>query len=515
MDNNDRKEGLPDFKNDKALLRAIIDSAPEGIVVADSKGNVVMTNKAADELYTHPVSGQRRSEGITDFKVVDSSGEPYSPEDLPLKRSALKGEASANIEFTLVWPNDKRRELLMNTAPIRDADGVILGAVGVFQDITLRKQSADDVRESRQQVIDILNSISDAFFALDNSWRFTYLNKKAEKLLRKKKENLLFRNIWDEFPEGVDSTFSKEYERAKLENVPVSFEEYYPPLEIWLKVDAYPYKNGLSVFFSDITEQRRIAQELRENQQLLQGIIDNASSVIFVKDAQGRFVLVNHQFEKIFDISKEELIGKTDFELFEHAVAEEFTAHDREIFENGRLLEFEETAPQKDGVHTYITIKFPLRDVNGDIYALCGIATDITNRKQAEEALRESENRFRATFELAAVGIAHVDLDGRFIRLNETYCNIVGYPRVELTRLSFQDITHPDDLEDDLRQARELLEGAINTYSMEKRYIKKDGSIVWVSLSASLVRSENGEPRYYIAVVEDISERKPTEKSTD
>ncbi|HCG98624.1 MAG: hypothetical protein A2074_01875 [Candidatus Aquicultor primus] len=515
MNSNKREEEFVDFENDIAMLRAIIDSAPEGMVVADSRGDVVLTNRVADELHTHPVSGQKAARDLFGLKVVDSSNEPYSPEDLPLKRSALKGEASANIELALVWADGARRELLMNTAPIKDADGINIGAVGIFQDITRRKQRADDVRESRKQVIDILNSITDAFFALDNCWRFTYLNKRAEKLLRRKRENLLFRNIWDEFPEARDSIFYREYERAKKENIPVSFEEYYQPLEIWVKVDAYPYKNGLSVFFSDISEQKRITQELQEHQQLLQGIIYSTSSIIFVKDIKGRFVLVNHQFERVFNIDKEKLLGKTDFELFKHDVAEKFTAHDREIFENGQLLEFEETAPLEDGVHTYITLKFPLRNVDGDIYALCGIATDITNRKRAEQELKESEERFRATFELAAVGIAHVDLNGRFIRLNTIYCDIVGYSKDELSQLSFEDITHPDDLENDLRQARALLEGKISTYSMEKRYIKKDGSIVWVNLSASMVRDEAGKPLYYIAVVEDISERKRAKELSD
>ncbi|MBS3909631.1 MAG: PAS domain S-box protein [Actinobacteria bacterium] len=510
MDNNDRKKGFADFESDIAMLRAIIDSAPEGIVVADSKGDVVLTNGAADELYSHPVSRRSAFKGLTSLTVVDSDDKPYNPENLPLRRSALKGETLTSIELTLVWPDGERRDLLMNTAPIRAEDGAILGAVGIFQDITLRKQSAEDVRESRKQVIDILNSISDAFYALDNSWRFTYLNQRAEKLLRRRKEELLFRNIWTEFPEEVDSTFSREYKRAKLENMPVSFEAYYPRLEIWLKVDAYPYKNGLSVFFSDITEQKRIAQELRENQQLLHGIIYSTSSIIFVKDTQGRFVLVNHEFEKVFKVGKEELLGKTDFDLFEPDIAERFAANDREIFETGQLQEFEETALHDDGVHTYLTVKFPLRDVNGDVYALCGIATDITNRKRVEEELKESEERFRTTFELAAVGIAHVDLEGRFIRLNKIYCDIVGYPKEELTNLRFQDITHPDDLENDLRQLRALRAGEIETYSMEKRYIKKDGSIAWVNLSASVVRNDDGEPRYYIAVVEDISERKLT-----
>src|ERR671932_1553188 len=140
-------------------------------------------------------------------------------------------------------------------------------------------------------------------------------------------------------------------------------------------------------------------------------------------------------------------------------------------------------------------------------------AEERRERKRVEEALRESEERFRATFEQAAVGIAHVGVDGRWLRVNQRLCEIVGYTQDELLEKTFQDITHPEDLDADLQQAGRLLAGEIATYSMEKRYTKKEGSIVWINLTSSLVREPSGEPSYYTVMIEDISERKRTEKA--
>src|SRR5918992_2508518 len=150
---------------------------------------------------------------------------------------------------------------------------------------------------------------------------------------------------------------------------------------------------------------------------------------------------------------------------------------------------------------------------NGSLMRAWGTQRDITERKQAEEELRESEERFRRTFEQAAVGIAHVATDGHWLRVNRRLCDIVGYEKEELLGLTFQDITHPDDLETDLEGARRLLAGEIETYSREKRYFRKDGSIVWIYLTVSLMRSPLGEPRYFISVTEDITERKRIEEA--
>ncbi len=141
-------------------------------------------------------------------------------------------------------------------------------------------------------------------------------------------------------------------------------------------------------------------------------------------------------------------------------------------------------------------------------------ALAFTNAKLQRQALnaRESEERFRATFEQAAVGIAHVGVDGRFVRVNECLCTKLGYSREELLMKTFKEITHPDHLEADMKDAERLFSGQVENFSREKRYIRKNGSPVWVTLTAALVRDSNGQPKYSISVIEDISARKRVEE---
>jgi PAS domain S-box-containing protein len=131
---------------------------------------------------------------------------------------------------------------------------------------------------------------------------------------------------------------------------------------------------------------------------------------------------------------------------------------------------------------------------------------------QRTSQLMESESRFRATFEQAAVGVAHVSLEGKFLRLNRKFCDIVGYSEDEMHDLTFQDITHPDDSEKDLLHARQLLDGGRESYSAEKRYCRKDSSVVWVNLTVSMVFDKGGAPQYFVSVMKDISDRKQAEE---
>ncbi|PSF39479.1 PAS domain-containing sensor histidine kinase [Aphanothece hegewaldii CCALA 016] len=155
-----------------------------------------------------------------------------------------------------------------------------------------------------------------------------------------------------------------------------------------------------------------------------------------------------------------------------------------------------------------------LFDAKGNTVRMVGTLNDITEKKLADEALKEGEERFRATFEQAAVGIAHVGLTGQWLRVNQKICDIVGYTREELLGMTFQDVTYPEDLETDLNYANQLLAGRISNYSMEKRYIRKDGSLIWVNLTVSFIYDTNfkAQPKCFISVIEDINQRKQAEE---
>ncbi|HET8695689.1 MAG TPA: PAS domain S-box protein [Aquabacterium sp.] len=153
----------------------------------------------------------------------------------------------------------------------------------------------------------------------------------------------------------------------------------------------------------------------------------------------------------------------------------------------------------------------PIRDAIGSITHYVAVMDDITERKSSEQEIALSEQRFRATFEQSAFGMAHVAPDGHWIRVNQKLCNILRYSHQELMQLVVQDLTHPDDVHSDMALMNQLVAGEVDHYSMEKRYIRKHGEPIWVKLTVSLVRMPQGQPNYFISVVEDIDARKRAE----
>ena len=252
---------------------------------------------------------------------------------------------------------------------------------------------------------------------------------------------------------------------------------------------------------------------------LLDRAVAASSNGIVITDPKmpdNPIIYVNPAFEEISGYTAEEVRGRNC--RFLQGGYHEQPALDelREALTEERECRVVLRNHRKDGTpfwnELYVS---PVHDEDGLLTNFVGVQNDITERRRIEEVLRESEERFRATFEHAAVGAAHVGIDGRWLRVNRRLSEIVGYEREELLERTFQDITHPDDLEEDLQQMRLMLEGELQTYTMEKRYLRKGGPEVWVNLTVSLVRDASGEPAYFIAVVEDISERKKTEQERD
>jgi PAS domain S-box-containing protein len=252
---------------------------------------------------------------------------------------------------------------------------------------------------------------------------------------------------------------------------------------------------------------------------LLDRAVAASSNGIVITDPKlpdNPIIYVNPAFEEISGYTAEEVRGRNC--RFLQGGYHEQPALDelREALTEERECRVVLRNYRKDGTpfwnELYVS---PVHDEDGLLTNFVGVQNDITERRRIEEVLRESEERFRATFEHAAVGAAHVGIDGRWLRVNRRLSEIVGYEREELLERTFQDITHPEDLEEDLEQMRLMLEGELQTYTIEKRYLRKGGPEVWVNLTVSLVRDASGEPVYFIVVVEDISERKKTEQERD
>lgn len=255
---------------------------------------------------------------------------------------------------------------------------------------------------------------------------------------------------------------------------------------------------------------------LREREQMLNGVVDNSSTLIYVKHLDGRYLLYNQRFTDAFNLDargeaegksgREVLLGRDDTWL-DPELAPTWRANDVLATQGPQLIEEWSDHPSR-GRLTYDSIKFPLTDGEGCLYATCGISLDVTDRLRVTQELRDAEERFRGAFENAPIGMGLADLDGRWSRVNQAFCDFTGYTREELLTKTLKDITHPDEHESDEHDQLGLETGATSGYQREKRYLHADGRTIWGLVSVSLVRDSDGEPLHLIGQVQDVTVRK-------
>ena len=207
-------------------------------------------------------------------------------------------------------------------------------------------------------------------------------------------------------------------------------------------------------------------------------VIELAPDAFFQADLDGRFTDVNQAACRLLGYERDELIGKTVFDIIPAEDADRLRAVRADLLVPGRVNTAEWTQTRKDG--TFVPVEVSSNILPDGRWQ--AFVRDVSERKRVEQALHESEERFRLTIDEAPIGMALVALDGRFVRVNRALCEIVGYTSAELTGLTFQAITHPDDLDADLALAGQLARGEIPRYQLGKRYIRKDGTIVDIQL---------------------------------
>jgi hypothetical protein len=393
--------------------------------------------------------------------------------------------------------------------------------VAVHTDITERKRAEEALRESEERLKAVLDNSPAVVQVKDLFGRYLLVNRRWEDLLQRPANEVAGKTPYDFFPKQTAEALLAGDRKVLEAGSPLEFEEVLPlgnENRIYA-ASKFPLRDANGVAYAvcgisfDITERRRAQQALKETQERLEAIMNNTTAVIYVKDLDGRYLLINHSFETLFHLRREEVLGKTDLDIFPTEQAESFRANDRRVLEQRLPVQFEEIALQDDGPHTYVSNKFPLFDATGVPYAVCGISTDITQRKRAEEAVREAEEKYRSIFENVVDGIYQTTPEGRFLTANPALARMLGYATPEELIATVTDVERQLYVEPARRaELKRLLEerGVVQGFEVEMRC--KNGSRIWVSLSVRIVRRHNGTSDRYEGIAEDITERKRAEE---
>ena len=425
--------------------------------------------------------------------------------------------------------------------PLTDADGHTLGSfcaiehaprqwseieIEILTELAHNVMTELDLRAANralaareQETRAIIESAHDAFIATDAGYRIVEWNPAAERLFGWSAAEAIGRPACETLLPALapDCALARHLGGApELPAIPVETTARHRDgriLQVEVSVARADTQRGprFNALVRDVAE-RRAAQLEREQ---LARVVESTPDAVITVDLDGTVTSWNAGAERLYGYTAKDMIGSVP-------VAPDAT---EQVVPGGerlmpRLLAGEHVTVRalprrhRDGSRIYVDLSAaPLRDGDGQVVGATSIARDVTEQHRLELDLEESEARFRETFDEAPIGIALVGPNGRWLEVNRALCEIVGYSEAELLELTFQDLTHPDDLDADLERLRQVLAGEIPTYQMEKRYFHKDGHAIWVKLSVALVRDERGTPLHFVSHIEDITRAKAAESA--
>jgi PAS domain S-box-containing protein len=412
-----------------------------------------------------------------------------------------------------LWIHDELRLL-------RDESGKPVETIGSWIDVTERREAEAALRDSEERFRTLVGSIDDIVFTLDRHQRHTGVFGRWIERFGIEREVFIGKTASE--IHGVDATHIDEEAIARAlkgEQVVYEWSMANHQSEFHFQTSLSPIRDqtgavtGLVGVGRDVTARKQADEALRASEERYRDLVENARDIIYTHDLKGNYTSVNKAVEQTTGYTREEVLTLN----FEQTVAPE-------CLETARQMIVAKLAGQKETVYDLeiiakdgrrITVEVNTRLVlqDGVPIGIQGIARDVTERKRAEEALRRSEERFRRYFELGQIGMAITSPAKGTIEVNDKICEILGYERSELLLLTWAKLTHPDDLAADIANFERVLAGESDGYSMDKRFIRKDGGVINATISVSCVRRADRSVDYFIALLEDVTERKRAEEA--
>jgi diguanylate cyclase (GGDEF)-like protein/PAS domain S-box-containing protein len=499
----------------------VVENSSEIVTIVDPDGTLRYASPAFER-----VLGYDPKEAIGTMNVLDY----VHPDDLSHvleeteKALSAGGVATNRTEYRFRHKDGSWRWMESVGTYLLD-DPHVGGVVVISRDVTERKEAEEALRRNEQYFRTVVQSASDIITVLETDGTIRYVSPAVEKVMDYPPEEQAGANAFDSVhPEDRQRALGLFAKILKTPGGHLLIEFRVPHKDgSWRYLEHVvnnllddPSVNGIVVTSRDVTERKESEERLRRAEERYRTLVERVPAVVYVQEigSPDSAIYMSPSIEALTGYTPEECKDPDmRWRMVHPEDRERLQSEDERTGKPGQVFASEYRVLHRDGRTVWVRNESVLieDEASGSRYWQ-GFMLDITERRQVEVALRESEQRFRRSFDDAAIGMALVGTDGRFLQTNRSLREILGYPEEELLEKSFQDITHPDDLGADLDQRRRTLLGEIRTYQMEKRYFHKEGHVVWVLLSVSMVHDEEGEPLYFVSQIQDISQRKVLEE---
>lgn len=419
---------------------------------------------------------------------------------------AIEEGAECEEEFRLVLPDGNIRWIKTKGRVFCDPTGKPVRMLGTVMDITHRKGEKEALREANKRISNILESITDAFFAVDKEWRFTYVNQQGAQILQKPATELLGQNLWEVFPEAVGTAFYKNYCQAMATGVPAHFEEFYPPLNLWCEVDAYPSRDGISIYFRDLKYRKRAEEQIK----FQANVLSQVSDAVMAIDLEKRITYWNKGAERLYSCKSEAVMGRSLRECYEYSwiKPEDEREAQNSLAETG-TWHGEVIHTKNSGEKICVELSASvLKDETGSDTGSLAVIRDITHRVRMEEALRLSEQRFAVALQNSPIVVFNQDRD---LRYTWVYNPKLGYAANEILGKTDADLTYSEDAAHLIDIKRRVLETGIGTRAEVALRASREQEFSYYDLTVEPLRDEYGNIVGITASGTDISERKKME----